>query len=81
MAGLQNLQQEFMNIPIITRGYTAACVLTTLAVVSPIIACHHLLSHCTRLFCGQQLDLASPFQLYFNPQLIFSKYQVCVLSY
>jgi hypothetical protein len=37
MAGLQNLQQEFLNIPIITRGYTAACVLTTLAVVSLVL--------------------------------------------
>lgn len=54
MAGLQNFQQEYLAIPIITRGYTTACVLTTLAV---------------------QLDLVSPFQLYFNPNLIIRRSQ------
>ena len=47
-------QQEFMSIPPVTRAYTTACVLTTLAV---------------------QLDLVTPFQLYFNPDLVFRKYQ------
>ncbi|KAF7265741.1 derlin 2 [Rhynchophorus ferrugineus] len=45
----QTLRNEYMNTPPITRIYTTACVITTLAV---------------------QLDLASPFQLYFNPILI-----------
>jgi len=55
MAGVQNLQQDFMQIPPVTRAYSAACVLTTIAV---------------------QLDLVSPFQLYFNPTLIFKHYQL-----
>jgi len=49
------LQQEYMDMPIITKAYTTACVLTTTAV---------------------QLDLVSPFQLYFNPDLICKNYQV-----
>ncbi|XP_077995283.1 derlin-2-like [Glandiceps talaboti] len=50
----QSFQQEYMQTPPITRAYTTACVLTTLAV---------------------QLDVITPFQLYFNPDLIFTKYQ------
>ncbi|KAK4873800.1 hypothetical protein RN001_013160 [Aquatica leii] len=45
----QTLRQEYLNMPPVTRAYTTACVITTLAV---------------------QLELASPFQLYFNPILI-----------
>lgn len=30
----QTFVQEYLQMPIITRGYTTACVLTTLAVVS-----------------------------------------------
>ncbi|GIY68292.1 derlin-2 [Caerostris darwini] len=48
-------QQEYLEMPIITKAYTTACVLTTAAV---------------------QLDIISPFQLYFNPDLIFNHYQV-----
>lgn len=33
MAGVQNLQQDYLQIPPITRMYSTACVLTTLAVV------------------------------------------------
>ncbi|CAK1551090.1 unnamed protein product [Leptosia nina] len=51
----QSLLQEYMLIPPVTRVYTTACVITTLAV---------------------QLNLVSPFQLYFNPTLIFTKYQI-----
>lgn len=51
----QTLLQEYMLIPPVTRAYTTACVVTTLAV---------------------QLDLVSPFQLYFNPNLILRKYQL-----
>ncbi|BFZ04795.1 hypothetical protein BsWGS_07834 [Bradybaena similaris] len=51
----QTFQQEYMQMPPITRAYTTACVLTTLAV---------------------QLDLISPFQIYFNPELIFRQYQL-----
>lgn len=49
------LQQEYLQIPLITRAYTTACILTTIAV---------------------QLDLVSPFQLYFNPELILRRYQL-----
>ncbi|KAK2170330.1 hypothetical protein LSH36_3g13031 [Paralvinella palmiformis] len=48
-------QQEYWQMPPITRSYTTACVLTTLAV---------------------QLDLITPFQLYFNPDLIFRHFQL-----
>ncbi|GFR61644.1 derlin [Elysia marginata] len=51
----QTFQQEYMQMPPITRAYTTACVLTTLAV---------------------QLDIISPFQIYFNPDLIFRQYQL-----
>ncbi|XP_021189844.1 derlin-2 [Helicoverpa armigera] len=51
----QTLLQEYMLIPPVTRAYTTACVVTTLAV---------------------QLDLVSPFQLYFNPNLILRRYQL-----
>ncbi|XP_058797229.1 derlin-2 isoform X2 [Phymastichus coffea] len=50
----RTFQQEYLHIPIVTRIYTTACILTTLAV---------------------QLDLISPFQLYFNPILIIYQCQ------
>nr|XP_042122296.1 derlin-3 isoform X2 [Peromyscus maniculatus bairdii] len=53
MAG-QGLAAGFLQVPAVTRAYTAACVLTTAAV----------------------LELLSPFQLYFNPHLVFRKFQV-----
>ncbi|XP_037069108.1 derlin-2-like [Pollicipes pollicipes] len=52
---LHPLVEEYLNIPPVTRAYTTACILTTLAV---------------------QLDLVSPFQLYFNPNLIVTHFQV-----
>ncbi|XP_045174021.1 derlin-2-like [Mercenaria mercenaria] len=51
----QTFQQEYMQMPPMTRTYTTACVLTTLAV---------------------QLDVITPFQIYFNPDLIFRNYQL-----
>ncbi|XP_056631742.1 derlin-2 [Diorhabda sublineata] len=51
----QTLRNEYMNMPPVTRAYTTACVITTLAV---------------------QLELASPFQLYFNPILIVKQGQI-----
>ncbi|XP_043465833.1 derlin-2 [Leptopilina heterotoma] len=51
----QSLRQEYLHMPVVTRAYTTACVITTLAV---------------------QLDLVSPFQLYFNPILIIKRYQL-----
>ncbi|KPP61125.1 derlin-2-like [Scleropages formosus] len=51
----QTFQQEYLQIPVVTRAYTTACVLTTAAV---------------------QLELITPFQLYFNPDLILNNYQV-----
>ncbi|KAG7217834.1 hypothetical protein INR49_020864 [Caranx melampygus] len=47
--------QEYFQIPVVTRAYTTACVLTTAAV---------------------QLEVITPFQLYFNPDLIIRRYQV-----
>ncbi|XP_040859467.1 derlin-3 isoform X3 [Ochotona curzoniae] len=51
----RGLTAEFLQVPAVTRAYTAACILTTAAV---------------------QLELLSPFQLYFNPHLVFRKLQV-----
>ncbi|XP_065568559.1 derlin-2-like [Artemia franciscana] len=51
----QQLRQEYLLIPPVTRTYLTACAITTLAV---------------------ELQLVTPFQLYFNPYLIFEKYQV-----
>uniref|UniRef100_A0A3Q3A1V6 Derlin n=1 Tax=Kryptolebias marmoratus TaxID=37003 RepID=A0A3Q3A1V6_KRYMA len=51
----QNLAQEYFHIPVVTRTYTTACVLTTAAM---------------------QLEVISPFQLYFNPELIIRRYQI-----
>lgn len=51
----QTFQREFMEIPVVTRLYTTACVLTSLAV---------------------QLEIISPFQLYFNPDLILRHFQL-----
>ncbi|XP_069741015.1 derlin-2 isoform X1 [Narcine bancroftii] len=51
----QSLQQEYLQIPLVTRAYTTACVLTTAAV---------------------QLEIITPLQLYFNPELVFKHYQV-----
>nr|CAG4645778.1 EOG090X0CFQ [Lynceus sp. MCZ IZ 141354] len=48
-------RQEYMLMPPVTRAYTTACVLTTLAV---------------------QLDIVTPFQLYFNPILIIERWQL-----
>eukprot|EP00073_Rattus_norvegicus_P041674 XP_008771144.1 PREDICTED: derlin-3 isoform X4 [Rattus norvegicus] len=59
MAG-QRLAADFLQVPAVTRAYTAACVLTTAAV---------------------QLELLSPFQLYFNPHLVFRKFQCCRFRY
>ncbi|KAI2664286.1 Derlin-2 [Labeo rohita] len=50
----QTIRQEYLQIPVVTRAYTTACVLTTAAV---------------------QLELITPFQLYFNPDLILRNYQ------
>jgi len=51
----QTFRQEYLLMPTVTRAYTTACVITTIAV---------------------QLDLVSPFQLYFNPILILNDYQI-----
>ncbi|KAG7163749.1 Derlin-2-like [Homarus americanus] len=51
----QTFQQEYMQMPPVTRAYTTACVITTILV---------------------QLDIVSPFQLYFNPILILRHYQL-----
>ncbi|XP_031202354.1 derlin-3 isoform X3 [Mastomys coucha] len=59
MAG-PRLAAGFLQVPAVTRAYTAACVLTTAAV---------------------QLELLSPFQLYFNPHLVFRKFQCCRFRY
>ncbi|XP_061657558.1 derlin-2 isoform X27 [Syngnathoides biaculeatus] len=56
----QTFQQEYLQIPLVTRAYTTACVLTTAAV---------------------QLEIITPFQLYFNPDLILRNYQIQILSY
>ncbi|XP_052864281.1 derlin-2 [Anopheles bellator] len=51
----QTIRQEYLEIPIVTRVYSTACIITTLSV---------------------HLDIVTPFQLYFNPKLIFEHYQL-----
>lgn len=99
----QNLRNEYLNMPPVTRAYTTACVITTLAVVSSKICLNNQLflaevitnknkyttktnaecfynpfGHALRIIiCSfQQLELASPFQLYFNPILIVKQGQI-----
>jgi len=36
----RTIQQEYMQIPPVTRAYTTACVLTTIAVVSQLYKLH-----------------------------------------
>jgi Derlin-2/3 len=56
MAGVSSLfRQAYLEMPPVTRAYSTACVMTTLAV---------------------QLDVVSPFQLYYNPMLIWKQYQL-----
>ena len=56
MAGVGSLfRQWYLEMPPVTRAYSTACFMTTLAV---------------------QLDIVSPFQLYYNPMLIWKQYQV-----
>lgn len=70
------LRQEYMLMPPVTRAYTTVCLLTSIAVVSntrnferdSVIDC--------KIFPFQQLDVVSPFQLYFNPLLITQKFEV-----
>ncbi|XP_069613190.1 derlin-3 isoform X2 [Ranitomeya imitator] len=45
----------FEHIPVVTRAYTVACLITTAAV---------------------QMELVSPLQIYFNPDLIFKRLQI-----
>lgn len=85
----QGFAQEYLGMPAVTRAYTTACVLTTAAVVSggrgagargprgggrgwPRAAGDGSCSACL----PQQLEFITPFQLYFNPDLIFRKFQV-----
>merc|ERR1711936_556287 len=53
--GQTMIRQAYLEMPPVTRVYTTACVITTLAV---------------------QLEIVSPFQLYFNPLLILRQYQM-----
>lgn len=55
MAAINAFARAFWEMPLITRTYVAASVVTTVAV---------------------QLEIISPFQLYFNPKLIFRSHQV-----
>lgn len=70
----QTLRAEYANMPPVTRAYTTACVITTLAVVRK----HSLIFSASNIDVHffQQLELASPFQLYFNPILIIKQGQV-----
>uniref|UniRef100_A0A2M4AAI0 Derlin n=1 Tax=Anopheles triannulatus TaxID=58253 RepID=A0A2M4AAI0_9DIPT len=51
----QTIRQEYLEIPIVTRVYSTACLITTLSV---------------------HLDIVTPYQLYFNPKLIFRHFQL-----
>ena len=75
LAMAASFRDEYFLIPFVTRTYTTMCVFTTIAVVSLYnIVC----VTCTFIIfsCLQQLDIITPFQLYFNPALIFKHYQL-----
>lgn len=84
-----SLWNSYIDIPLVTRAYTSACVLTTLAVVCIYIA----FSNCSENFDVQKwaavaviitcvsfkfqhMELVSPYDLYFNPYLIYTHHQV-----
>jgi len=50
----QSIWNGYMEIPLVTRVFTSACVLTTLAV---------------------HMELVTPYDLYFNPYLVFQHHQ------
>jgi Derlin-2/3 len=70
MDGFGWVAHEFWDMPPVTRVYTSTCVLLTTAVASD--------GRCASgVICNlQQLDLLTPFQLYYNPTLIFVHMQV-----
>ena len=67
----QQFRMEFMQIPVVTRVYTTACILTTVAVVRSffITGVQHTHLMCD-LFPFQQLNIVSPLQLLYHPQLV-----------
>lgn len=68
---MQNLLEFYRQIPPVTRVYVTACCLTTLAVVSiPNKRRNNSVWH-----SFQQLELLTPFQLYFNWHLIIYNFQ------
>ncbi|CAG0923023.1 unnamed protein product [Notodromas monacha] len=72
----QTFTQEYFQIPPVTRAYATACVLTSLAVVSSIVLRRSVPFSIYCMSFLQQLDVVSPFQLYFNPILIWRNFQV-----
>lgn len=46
----QTFRQEYFQIPVVTRAYTTACVITTLAVVSMTMKCFVIaIKNCDRV--------------------------------
>ncbi|XP_057392100.1 derlin-2 isoform X8 [Balaenoptera acutorostrata] len=86
----QSLRLEYLQIPPVSRAYTTACVLTTAAVVSSCSASFSLSGlditgssgngfgppGSSEGLVSKQLELITPFQLYFNPELIFKHFQI-----
>lgn len=60
----QSFRTEFMQIPVVTRVYVTACVLTTLAVVSMSLCSHRACQICVLSFtateCGDSTSTALP---------------------
>lgn len=50
-----SLQEQFNQIPVVTKSYISSCVVVTALV---------------------QLEIISPFQIYFNPDLILKKWEI-----
>lgn len=48
----QTFQQEYLQIPVVTRAYTTACVLTTAAVVRNVL--NNRANVKSTAFCGNQ---------------------------
>ncbi|XP_014652812.1 PREDICTED: derlin-3-like [Ceratotherium simum simum] len=78
---MEGLAAEFLQVTAVTRAYTAPCVLTTHGVLSRPRGGARLGYAGSRAapdapLVPQQLELLSPFQLYFNPHLVLRKFQV-----
>jgi len=72
------LEQWFYAVPPITRTYMTAAVLTTLACVrcTRTLAVSRVVVQPNHPFATQQMQVVTPFKLYFDLNLVLYKYEV-----